>query len=71
MVITNDFKEVVFIIAHMIGFKEISARSKSNNLYFDLSAFYWFFLIGWIDFLFLVIINKDKQLINMILEGEG
>lgn len=36
--ITNEFKEVVFIVAHMIGFNEISARSESSNLYFDLSA---------------------------------
>ncbi|WP_294378447.1 TatD family hydrolase [uncultured Clostridium sp.] len=36
--IINEFEEAVFIVAHMIGFNEIAARSKSGNVYFDLSA---------------------------------
>ena len=35
---TNEFKDVVFIVAHMIGVNEIIYGSMSNNVYFDLSA---------------------------------
>lgn len=36
--LTNNFIEVIFLVAHMIGFNEISSRSISSNVYFDLSV---------------------------------
>jgi predicted TIM-barrel fold metal-dependent hydrolase len=36
--LTNEYINTTFIIAHMIGFEEIVERSKSPNIYFDISA---------------------------------
>lgn len=36
--VCNKYKNVTFIVAHMIGFSEIARNSKNNNIYFDLSS---------------------------------
>jgi hypothetical protein len=36
--LTNVFINTTFIIAHMIGFEEITAKSINTNVYFDISA---------------------------------
>lgn len=36
--VSNKYKDTVFIIAHMIGFKKISKYSKNDNIYYDLSS---------------------------------
>jgi predicted TIM-barrel fold metal-dependent hydrolase len=35
--LTNEFSNTTFIIAHMIGFEEITAKSINANVYFDIS----------------------------------
>lgn len=36
--VTNKYKDVIFIVAHMIGADEIISKSKNSNIFFDLSA---------------------------------
>jgi predicted TIM-barrel fold metal-dependent hydrolase len=36
--LTNEFINTIFIIAHMIGFEEITEKSINTNVYFDISA---------------------------------
>ena len=36
--LTNEFLNTTFIVAHMIGFEEMTANSQNPNIYFDISA---------------------------------
>ena len=36
--IANYYKEAVFIVAHMIGFRDISRMCQNKNIYYDISA---------------------------------
>lgn len=38
--LTNKFDKAIFIVGHMIGFEEISVKSKNKNVYYDISAPY-------------------------------